>query len=248
MIKITFLGTNGWFDTETGRTVSILIEHNDYYIVLDAGNGISRLPQYIKDDRPVYLFLSHFHLDHISGLHTLSLNKFSKGLYIISQPNSERIIKQFINTPFTTPIDKLPFDTHIINALEPNIELPFNATFLPLVHSTEVLGGRFEIDDKVICYCTDTAYCENVITLAKDADVLITECSMKSKETFTDKIHLNPELAAKLALEANVKKLLLMHFDASSYLKLEDRVSAEVSAGEIFNNTFAAIDGLEVEV
>jgi len=38
----------------------------------------------LKKDLPVYLFLSHFHIDHIEGLHTLAKFKF-KSLEIIGQ-------------------------------------------------------------------------------------------------------------------------------------------------------------------
>lgn len=132
MVKITFLGTNGWFDSSTGSTVSTLIETDKYYIILDAGNGISKLNQYIKKDKRVYLFLSHFHLDHISGLHTLSMDKFSKGLYIIAQKGGKEILNQFIREPFTVPMEKLPFCTEIMEVSYDANQFPFRTTFLPL--------------------------------------------------------------------------------------------------------------------
>lgn len=248
MLKIMFLGTNGWFDSSTGSTTSVLIEHKEYYIILDAGNGISKLRQYINYDKPVYLFLSHFHVDHISGLHTLSMNRFSKGLYIIVQKGGKEILNQIINAPFTVPIEKLPYHTEIIEVCEDTIQFPFKATFLPLVHTTFTLGVRLEIDDRIITYCTDTSYCENAITLAKNADVLIAECSMRPNEVIDASIHLNPELAAKIAKESGAKKLILMHFDASRYLNIESRVEAELNAKETFAYSYASWDGLEVEV
>lgn len=249
MIKITFLGTNGWFDSITGSTTSILIEQDEYYIILDAGEGISKLRQYINYDKPVYLFLSHFHIDHISGLHTLCMNKFSKGLYIIVPKGGKEILKQIINSPFTVPIEKLPYPTEIIEVCEGGTDkFPFKATFLPLIHTTFILGVRLEINNKVIAYCTDTSYCENAIELAQDADVLIAECSMRANETSSSKIHLNPEMAAKIAKEAYAKKLMLMHFDASRYLAVKDRTEAELNAKETFSNSYASFDGLEIEV
>lgn len=249
MIKITFLGTNGWFDSITGSTTSILIEQDDYYIILDAGEGISKLRQYINYDKPVYLFLSHFHIDHISGLHTLYMNKFSKGLYIIVPKGGKEILKQIINAPFTVPIEKLPYRTEIIEVSEGYTDkFPFKATFLPLLHTTFVLGVRLEINNKVIAYCTDTSYCENAIKLSQNADALIAECSMRANDTSDSKIHLNPEMAAKIAKEAYAKKLMLMHFDASRYLEIKDRTEAELNAKETFSNSYASFDGLEVEV
>lgn len=247
MIKITFLGTNGWFDSSTGATTSILIEHDDYDIILDAGNGISKLRQYIKYDKPVYLFLSHFHIDHISGLHTLFMNNFAKGLYIIVQKGGKKVLEQFINAPFTVPLNKLPFHTEIIEISE-NQRLPFKAYFLPLTHSTFTLGARFEIDRKIIAFCTDTCYCENALTLARGSDLLIAECSMRPHETTDSRIHLNPETAAKIAKESGSKKLILMHFDASRYLSMDERTQAEVNSRETFKQSFASYDGLVTTV
>jgi len=55
-MKIIFLGTNGWYDTETGNTTCILLEANDYYIILDAGNGLYKADKYIiKENKPIYI-------------------------------------------------------------------------------------------------------------------------------------------------------------------------------------------------
>lgn len=248
MIRIIFLGTNGWYDSSTGNTTSILIEHHNFYIILDAGNGISKLEQYINYDKPVYLFLSHFHIDHISGLHTLSKNKFSKNLYIIVQSGGEAVLRQFIKSPFMLPIEKLPFRTEIIEVNDNIMKLPFKVTFLPLAHTTVTLGARFEIDDKIITYCTDTSYCDNALILSKDADVLIAECSLRPNESNDINIHLNPESAARIALESNAKKLCLMHFDASRYKSMESREEAELSARKLFNNSYKTQDGMQIEV
>ena len=67
MTKIIFLGTNGWYDTDTGNTICILIDSPLFTIILDAGNGIAKLDRYADFNKPAYLFLSHFHLDHIAG-------------------------------------------------------------------------------------------------------------------------------------------------------------------------------------
>lgn len=176
------------------------------------------------------------------------MNLFSNGLYIIVQNGGKEILNQIINAPFTLPLEKLPYHTEIMEICDIVNQFPFKATFLPLTHTTFTLGVRFEIDNRVIAYCTDTSYCENAITLAKNADVLIAECSMRPNEVTDASIHLNPELAAKIAKESGAKKLLLMHFDASRYLNMESRTEAELNAKETFTYSYASWDGLEIEV
>jgi len=56
--------------------------------------------------------------------------------------------------------------------------------------------------------------------------------------------HLNPGQAAKIAKDAKVSKLALVHFDAAVYLKNKDRVLAQSTARKIFKNTLAAYDDL----
>ena len=84
-MQVTFLGTNGWFDTATGNTVSVLVQSEEYDIIFDAGNGIAKADRYITQKKPVFLFISHLHIDHIAGLHTLVKFRFKKGLHICTQ-------------------------------------------------------------------------------------------------------------------------------------------------------------------
>jgi len=246
-VKITFLGTNGWYDTETGNTVCTLVETEKYYIILDAGNGIYKINQYISNRKPVYLFISHFHLDHIIGLHIL--NKFDfKRLHIYGQEGTKEFVEKIINIPYTVPLSKLPFRVEINELSEGHHDIPFLIECRFLHHSSKCMGYRFELDGNIITYCPDTGVCKNAIELAKDADLLITECSFKSGQRNAEWPHLNPEDAALIAKEANAGKLVLLHFDANIYKTLQERKEAEEKAREIFNNAFAALDNMEIKI
>jgi len=247
-MKIVFLGTNGWYDTQTGNTLCILVETEREYIILDAGSGIYKLDRYINDDKAIYLFLSHLHLDHIIGLHTLNKFNFAQGLTIIGQSGTKDFLNKIINSPFTIPMHQLPYRTEIYEIPEEEAITPFKFTSLPLKHSSECLGYRFEIEDKVISYCVDTGYCANAIRLARDADLLITECALKTGQSDEIWPHLNPKDAARIADEGNAKMLALVHFDASVYTTLGARKRAEKRARKLFDKTFAATDSMEIEI
>ena len=100
-MKITFLGTNGWYSSPTGDTPCILIDAKDQYIVLDAGNGIYKLDQYIKEDKPILLFISHFHIDHVSGLHILAKFDFKQGIDVYIGKGRTKDFETLVNPPFT---------------------------------------------------------------------------------------------------------------------------------------------------
>ena len=247
-MRVVFLGTNGWYDTETGNTTSILLETDKYYIILDAGNGLHKVDQYITSKKPIYIFLSHFHLDHIIGLHILNKFNFGQDIDIYGQAGTKKILNTIINEPYTVPIDKLQFKVGIYELSEGAHKIPFLVKCLFLQHSSKCLGFRFEIQNKVISYCADTKICKNAVELAKNADMLITECSFGPGQYNEKWPHLNPEGAAKIAKEASAKKLVLTHFDASIYQTLQKRKKAQKKAAKIFDNTIIAVDDMEVEV
>ena len=246
-MKVTFLGTNGWFDTDCGNTICTLIETKTAYIILDAGNGIHKAGRYIKKDLPVYLFLSHFHIDHIEGLHTLAKFKF-KSLEIIGQRGTKATIKEFLAPKYSLPADKLSFPCKVTDIKEGWNKSPFKFRALELVHASKCFGYRLEIDDKIISYCTDTGYCRNSEELSGNADLLISECALLGGQTSDTWPHMNPQLAAKLAVESKAKKLALTHFDAALYTTMAKREKAQAQARKIFPETFSAYDGLRINV
>jgi len=245
-VKVIFLGTNGWYDTETGNTISTLIQSDRYDIILDAGNGLHRVERYLDGGKPAFLFLSHFHVDHIEGLHILAKFRFEKGLVICGPKGCRDILGTFLNQPFTIPLADLPYPTRIMEMPEEAASLPFPLEALPLRHSSFTLGYRFTVDGRIVAYCPDTGYCENAVTLGRSADLLITECAYKQGQSCEIWPHLNPETAARIACEAGAKRLALTHFDAGIYQSLPERKESEAVAAGIFPATTAGMDGLEL--
>ncbi|MCX6691816.1 MAG: ribonuclease Z [Methanoregula sp.] len=247
-MKVTFLGTNGWFDTATGNTVSVLVQSEDFDIILDAGNGIAKADRYITQKKPALLFLSHFHIDHIAGLHTLVKFRFKQGLKIFCLPGGTVVLNTFAGDPFTVPLNKLPYPAHVIELEEGGHKIPFTVECRPLVHPTPCYGYRLEVDGKVITYCTDTGVCDNAVALARDADLLITECALKPGEVSTDWPHLNPQDAVGIAQRAGAKRLALMHFGAEVYRTLDERTAVQDEFETIFPGLIVTTDGLIIEI
>jgi ribonuclease BN (tRNA processing enzyme) len=249
-VRVIFLGTNGWYDTDTGNSICTLIETEKASIILDAGNGFYKLDRYRASDdgREAYLLLSHFHLDHVVGLHTLNKFRFPQGLTVCGPTGSRDILNTFVNRPFTAPLADLPYNTTIHEMPEEKNNLGITVDAKPLLHADPTIGYRIEADGKVISYCPDTGYCENAVELSRSADLLIAECAYRSGQGSESWPHLNPETAARIACEAGAKCLALVHFDAQLYPTLEDRRESEAVARGLFPNTFAAMDDLEIEV
>ena len=247
-MKVTFLGTNGWYDSVTGNTVSVLVQSEDYDIILDAGNGIAKADRYITQGRPVYLFLSHMHIDHIAGLHTLCKYRFRKGLKIFTQEGTRGVLETFVAEPYTVPFSGLPFRNEVRELAPRTHHLPFTVTCLPLVHPAPCFGYRLELDGRAIAYCTDTGVCDNAVTLARGADLLITECGLKPGGESPDWPHLNPQDAIGIARKARAKRLALTHFGAEVYRTLEERRAVQERFAPECPGLVAATDDLTIEV
>ncbi len=247
-MKIHFLGTNGWFDTKCGNTVCTLIDCEEYYIILDAGVGIYKIDRFIKEKKPIYLFISHFHLDHIIGLHTLNKFNFKQDMHIFGQAGTKKILQQLMNKVFTAPFKKLSFKVKVHELTEGTHRIPFAAECRFLKHVSPCLGYRFNLENKVITYCTDTAYCRNAVYLSRNADLLISECSYKAGQKASGWPHLDPIKAARIAKEAKAWKLILTHFDADIYRTLAERRLAQANSRRIFPQAYAAYDGRDIKV
>jgi ribonuclease BN (tRNA processing enzyme) len=248
-VKVILLGTNGWYDSTAGNTISILVRAGDFDLVLDAGNGFSKLARYADGcDRPAFVFLSHFHLDHIAGLHTLGLNAFTKGLTLMSGRGGEKALRDILRQPYSADLSAYPFRTDFVELDGGKAALPFSYESLPLRHSSECFGLRMEAEGRTLAYIPDTGDCPNAHTLAAGADLLLAECTFLSGEEDEGWPHLNPEAAARIARDSGAKKLVLVHFEARRYRDRGSRLEAEKAAREIFPDSRAGFDGDEFEL
>ena len=102
------------------------------------------------------------------------------------------------------------------------------------------------IKGKKIAIVMDTAPTKNAVKIAKDSDILITEATWsKELEKFVMKRkHLTAELAAKIAKQANAKKLILTHFSQ----RYKDIKQLETEAKKVFKNTVLAEDFMQINI
>ena len=254
-MKIIFLGTNGWYSSPTGDTSCILIDAENQYVVLDAGNGIYKLDQYITQKKPIAMFISHFHMDHVSGLHTLAKFDFKQGIDIYIGNGRTKDFDTLLNPPFTIGYKPKPEN---ISQLKTSIRLYelskdmhkdfFKASALQQHHAHVDHGYKIKLENKTIAYTGDCGFTDASRKLAKGADILICECS--NKKTANPDIwgHFDPMQAGALAKESGVKQLILTHFGAHVYTSPEDRIWAGKEAQKTFLNTIAARDGMEFNI
>jgi ribonuclease BN (tRNA processing enzyme) len=94
---------------------------------------------------------------------------------------------------------------------EARLDFPgFSLRTLPMAHSETSIGFRVDGGERSLVYSGDTDYCENIVQLGKNSDLLILECSFPDERKVSG--HLTPSSAGRIAREAKAKRLLLTHF------------------------------------
>ena len=239
-MNITFLGTNGWFDTHTGATSCVFLDTKDCYIILDCGSGFYKVPSLLKEEKPIYLLLTHLHLDHICGLQMLPLLKGKNLTIIVKEDKQKEDLAKFMQLPFMPTAKALGIRVATLDEIEK--DLPFKVETFELAHAVKTFGYKIFAEDKIVAYGLDSGLCENILHLANDSDLFICECSYQPAQD-PDFNHLNPKAAALIAKEAKVKLLALIHFKADVYDTFEKRDVALLEAGKYFEKTFAPYDG-----
>ncbi|WJS94144.1 ribonuclease Z [Flavobacterium johnsoniae] len=98
---------------------------------------------------------------------------------------------------------------------------------------------------KSYAFCSDTVYNEAIIPIIENTDVLYHESTfLESEARLAEKtLHSTAKEAARIALKANVKQLVLGHY-STRYDGLE---SFKKEAEEVFPNVLLADDGLSFE-
>lgn len=96
------------------------------------------------------------------------------------------------------------------------------------------------------CYCSDTAYFEEILPVLKDADLMYHETTFLQNRAgnAAEKFHSTTTEAATLALKAGVKKLLIGHFSA----RYDDLKPLLTEARSVFTETELAIEGVSFHV
>ncbi len=220
-MRLTVLGSGtGW--PRLDRNAPGYLLKSEINLLLDMGPSI--IKQLLKigftlEDIDA-IFISHFHPDHVSDLVPfLFATRYQMGY------KRKRPVKIYACEGFKKFLSLLnqAFD----GTIEPPegfiqiVELPriknyvfslsdFEAIITPVKHREESLAIRLEKEGKAIVYSGDTGYCEEIVELAEEADLLILECS--NPVVGEPPHHLAPEEVAQIAKRAKVKTLLVSHF------------------------------------
>lgn len=263
MPKLFVLGGGGWIPTARRLTNCYAIETRRSLILLDSGVGIARLldPMFqaaLERVPRALVILSHYHHDHVEGLHYLLHILRDHEVTIAAPPKSvacatpAEILGRFSASPLLPhPIaswaSHFPKGFELVELAEGKNKIAGEEVHVVgQPHSDPSIGIRV----REVAYVTDTICRKETIAFAKGAAVLVHDAWLDQEDE--DARH--PDLAnhgtavgaARIAQEAQVRQLVLGHLNPRYDAARLERML--VSAMAIFPKTRLADDFASFDV
>lgn len=243
-MKITMLGTGAALpDPERAQSAILVTLDNGKNYLFDCGEGATRqmVRANINPADVPWVFVSHLHYDHVCGLPFFVLSSWvfnrEGGLKVFGP----RGIKDFVDHSFERGAFRIDIQARAsyavrqknIDAVRPEVfevspglmyEDEDVKVFVDLVDHipteiTDCFGIRFEAEGKVVAFSGDTAPCASMLALARDADLLIHECTFpesflahRAQSGVGTYAHTSPLQLGEIAAKAKVKSLVATHF------------------------------------
>lgn len=247
-MKLTILGSGTAAPLLDRNPAGYLVEAGNQKILLDSGAGtIRRLLEIKKSLFEIeHIFYTHLHNDHINELGAIIWSnnyggKRKKPLNLYGPKGFRKYFDILLNKLLKP--GKLNFKINVVELANSKVRIGNNTVkSYPTKHSssTKSIAYRISDENKSLVYTGDTGYCMETIAAAKNADFLVTECSLPRKA----KGHLTPSLAGMVAAKAGVKTLILTHF-YPQVLKTDIRKEC---AKEFSGNVILARDKMEIYI
>ncbi len=188
------------------------------FLLLDCGDGVIRrgLEAGLPMLRVDAILISHLHLDHVAdlppllwALHGEGRQRAERPLHLFGPPGFRNFFEGLIGL-YGDWIRRIPCEVIVREVMRERFSIgPWHIQAYSMEHGIVANGYRLEAENKVLAYTGDTGPCEEAITLACHADVLITECSFPNgQESAT---HLTAGEVGRIAVQARCKRVLLSH-------------------------------------
>jgi ribonuclease BN (tRNA processing enzyme) len=254
-MKLTILGSGTSVPHPRRATPSHWLETSKGTVALDFGADAPHRMAQENLDWPNLdgIWISHFHLDHIGGLTPFlfglkwapQTQNRTKPLRIFGPDGLSNIIDA-VNESNDYRLFEQPFAIEIVE-VSPDTEfeiLPgITANTLSTPHTEESLALSLEVEDsKLFVYTSDTGFSDDLAPFAKDAALLLMECSFRRNKPIQK--HLELADAMHVAHDCAPEKLVLTHL----YAEWDDVDLVSEARALWSGETIEAIDGLRVEV
>ena len=288
--SVITVGTNSPPPNLDRASASTMIQFNGKYFVVDTGNGSGltfvKSGYAYSDIRAI--FYSHLHSDHTTDYFDFMTNRWMTGgkqMDLIGPPRTGQLHKFMLEFYADDLIYRMirgrarginktgMFEGVKVTELTGENTLSIDGLKIKtaeMTHTMYDLAYRFDAYGKSIVVSGDTSFDQDLITLSKNADILVMDgninprsAAAKEEESkgFRDNSkkpeptyeyagnfnvvpHVNLNDIIKIASEANVKKLILTHFPPVQFD--QHRIKKVIVDGGYKGQVIFGVDGLEI--
>lgn len=249
-----------------GNTPCVEIRCGDHILIFDAGTGLRPLGDALIDEpgaANLDIFLSHFHIDHVTGLPFFA-PLFAKERNVrvwagnlapaCSLHNAVHKLMGFPLFPVQPDIFQAGFETRDFrpgDTLSPQSGVTLRTA--PLNHPGGATGYRLDYGNRSVAYITDIECGDGpldpaVLALADGAGLIIVD-TMYTNEELPSKVgwgHSSWQQGVRLANAAGVDRLCLFHHDPEHDDAFMDSIARDADAAR--PGTIVASEGLLIEL
>lgn len=258
-----------------GNTSCLTLSHGDRCVILDAGTGICDLAKRLEhrgEALDMDILITHTHWDHIMGIPFFTPLYKKKNTFRIHGVKSGNVsFKDQVSAIMVDPHFPVRFD-QLASRYE-LIEFEGGKTFtlyqgspsemvVKTLNNNHPNGGvsyRVEVDGRSICYvtdyeCSDYSHFELLAKFIEGCDLFVFDANYTDDEYYGrtgegSKVgwgHSTWQMAVALAKTAGVGRCCLFHHNTDRTDDMVDAIEAE--AAQIFDRTFAAREGMVIEL
>ena len=226
------LGKSPSWQDAGGACSGYLIEDGSTRVLLDCGNGVfAKLRERIDYTEVDAVLLSHMHADHFLDLipfsyaltyapkqqpvpvHTWPGTDTPARPQLIAPPGAREIFRRVVGAWGNEDLIEKAFALREYEAGDEVAVGQIRASFHPVPHFIDTFAVNVTAGGSgaKLSYSADTSPSEEVVEIARDADLMLIEATLPRPERTGVRGHLTPEEAGDHARRAGAKRVVITH-------------------------------------
>jgi len=229
-VRLTVLGKSPSWQDAGGACSGYLLQDGDVDLLIDCGNGVfGKLRQQIDYVDLDAVIVSHLHADHWLDLvpysyaltyapkqqpvpvHTWPGTDTPARPRLIAPPGAAETFRRVVGAWGNDDLIETAFELEEYKAGNTVEVGPFSASFHPVPHFIDTFAINVSAGDSKLTYGADSRPGEELIEIARDADLLLVEATLPRPERTGIRGHMTPEEAGDHAKQAGAKRVVITH-------------------------------------
>jgi ribonuclease BN (tRNA processing enzyme) len=215
-MKLTVLGANATYPTETGPASGFLVQNDGRSVVVDAGPGtVVKLLPLIDINSLEGVVISHAHADHCADVAALYFRlrygpEVDRRIPLFAPAGVFEHLERFLTYSPNGSGFRQTFDERTVGDGDRVRLIGMRWSFRRTDHPVPCVATRVDNGDKSITYTSDTGPNIDLRPLTTGTDILMAEATFQG-ESNEGTQHLTAAWAGRLAADSQAGRLVLTH-------------------------------------